>query len=344
MKVRQRLWWVLGGVFLVVCVGFVLTTYRFGWSATGFLNKSLWDWLQLLIVPLVLAVVALLFQLANSSTERQIALDKQREDLLQAYLDRMSELLLKEKLRSSAVDAEVRNVVRVRTITILSQLDARRIGYVFAFLREARLMSTTPNDSIVSLKNANLEKINFSQADLKEANLSGTDLKEANLSQAGLSEANLSGTDLSFVDLRGADLFKANLSKASLGEANLSKASLMVANLSGAFLRGANLKRANLYEANLSQADLSEANLSKASLGKADLSEAHLFKANFIKADLSGVDLSGQYLSGVNLRGANLSEANLSKAFLSEAKVTEEQLKNAESLQGATMPDGTKHP
>ena len=85
-----------------------------------FLNKTLWDWLQLLIIPLALAVVALLFQLANTRTEHQIAkeryeqdqancsaerykqdqklaLDKQREDLLQAYLDRMSELLLERQ-------------------------------------------------------------------------------------------------------------------------------------------------------------------------------------------------------------------------------------------------------
>src|SRR5437588_5070225 len=111
MKGRQCLW-VLGGVFLLFCVGFVVATYRFSWSATGFLNKSLWDWLQLLIVPLALAVVALVFQDANTRTERQIAkqryeqdqqiaLDKQHEDLLQAYLDRISELLLKESLRNS---------------------------------------------------------------------------------------------------------------------------------------------------------------------------------------------------------------------------------------------------
>src|SRR5437588_985034 len=101
MKGRQCLW-VLGGVFLLFCVSFVFATYRFGWSATGFLNKSLWDWLQLLIVPLMLAVVALVFQLASTRTERQITqqryvneqkiteqrylndqhitLDKQRED------------------------------------------------------------------------------------------------------------------------------------------------------------------------------------------------------------------------------------------------------------------------
>ncbi len=157
----------------------------------------------------------MLFNLATTRTEqkiaaqryeqdRHIALDKQREGLLQTYLDRMSELLLKEKLRSSAVDAEVRNVARVRTATILFQLDARRIGYVFAFLRESRLMSTKPNDSIVSLSQTNLSKINLSQATLYKADLRGAILSRADLYKADLSEANLSEANLSRADLRGA--------------------------------------------------------------------------------------------------------------------------------------------
>src|SRR5258708_21448363 len=125
MKIRQRLWWIFGGIFLLLCISAVGATYRFGWSATGFLNKSLWDWLQLLIVPLALAVVALVFPLSNARTERQIAqqryrqdqqiaLEKQHEDLLQVYLDRISELLLKESLSTSPSE-EARNVARVRT-------------------------------------------------------------------------------------------------------------------------------------------------------------------------------------------------------------------------------------
>ena len=214
MKVRQCLWWVIGGVFLLFCVGFVLAAYRFEWSSTGFLSKSLWDWLQLLIVPLVLAIIALVFQRASSRTEQQIAkdrydqdretakqryeqdqqiaLDKQREDLLQTYLDRLSELLLKEDLLQSAPNSKVRNVARVRTVTVLFQLDARRIGYVFEFLRESGLMSNQPNKSIVSLSNADLKEVNFVDADLDEADLSGANLSKANLSFASLYEANLS--------------------------------------------------------------------------------------------------------------------------------------------------------
>src|SRR5260221_14467790 len=75
-------------------------------------GKALWDWLQLLIIPLVLAVAALLFNRATTRTEQKIALDKQREDLLQAYLDRMSELLLEKQLHSPASPYEIRNVTR----------------------------------------------------------------------------------------------------------------------------------------------------------------------------------------------------------------------------------------
>ncbi len=372
MGARLRSWWqkirkplAIVGIIVVCALGITLIVgiiggYPFNWGWTG-LNghnnistateitssppkitktlayqpgKTLWDWLQLLIIPLVLAIAALLFNLATTRTEqkiaaqryeqdRHIALDKQREGLLQTYLDRMSELLLKEKLRSSAVDAEVRNVARVRTATILFQLDARRIGYVFAFLRESRLMSTKPNDSIVSLNQTNLSKINLSQATLYKADLRGAILRGAILILADLSEADLSEATLYKADLRRAILSRADLYKADLSEANLG-------------------------EANLSEANLSEANLSYAKLLGADLSIANLGGANLSDANLSGDDLSGAILNGAYLIDANLSEADLAIADLSRADlrgaiVTSEQLETARSLQGATMPDGSKH-
>jgi len=105
-------------------------------------------------------------------------------------------------------------VARVRTITVLTQLDARRISYVFAFLREAELMSATKDDNAISLKNADLHAVDWSQADLRGADLSGANLSGANLSGAIFfsiiyvprafggtivipNHANLSGADLS---------------------------------------------------------------------------------------------------------------------------------------------------
>src|SRR5215469_10008492 len=251
----RRLWVTIGVLVLVGLIGLIFAGYWFNWGWTGFTEhiglrvqqyqptKTLWDWLQLLLIPLVLAVAALLFNRATSRTEQEIALDKQREDLLQASIDRMSELLLEKKLATSPSE-EASNVARVRTITLLFQLDARRIGYVFAFLREAGLMSAYSDSSIVSLSQANLKKIDLSEANLSEANLRQANLSEANLRQANLYIANLSGADFRRADFRQADLRQANLRQANLSEADLSEADLSEANLVRTIVTKAQLKKA----------------------------------------------------------------------------------------------------
>src|SRR5205823_7896865 len=125
------------------------------------------------------------------------------------------DLLLEKKLLTSPLTDEVHKVARVPTITILFQLDARRIGYVFAFLYEAGLMSTS-SESIVSLRQANLTEINFSQAVIDKADLREANLRRANLSEARLRGTNLRNADLNNANLRGADLTNANLNKANL--------------------------------------------------------------------------------------------------------------------------------
>ncbi|SRR5260221_32479 len=277
---------------------------------TGFAGKTLWDWLNLLgvlAIPAVVGLGAAWYTVQQGKVSTRENTDNQRETALQAYIDKMSELLLEKHLRTSQPEDEVRTIARVRTITILFQLNARRIGYVFAFLHEAGLMSAT-SDSIISLSQANLSKVNLSQAILGKVDLSGANLRQANLS--------------------GADLSGANLRQA---------------NLSGADLSGANLVGADLSGANLSQTNLSKINLSQAILGKANLSRADLSRALLVEADLSEAILWNSNLWNSNLRRANLVGAELSEANLSGANVAQSNLSKAKSLKGATMPDGSIH-
>ncbi len=65
MTMGCRLWVVVSGLFLV-CIGFIIAAYHFDWTSTGFEKRTLWDWLQLLIVPLALAIIALFFNFASS--------------------------------------------------------------------------------------------------------------------------------------------------------------------------------------------------------------------------------------------------------------------------------------
>jgi len=74
--------------------------------------KTLWDWLGLLLIPLVLAIGG--FFLTRSENRYAFSLQEQREQeaSLRAYLDQMTELLLHENLRTSQPDDEVRSVAR----------------------------------------------------------------------------------------------------------------------------------------------------------------------------------------------------------------------------------------
>src|SRR5207248_2535918 len=114
-------------------------------------GKTLWDWLQLLIIPAVLAVAGYIINLTISrgeqeatkqrdKTEHEIALDNQQELALQTYIDNISELLLHENLYKSVKDDEVQKIARVRTLTVLHRLDAKRKRSVLQFLHESKLI------------------------------------------------------------------------------------------------------------------------------------------------------------------------------------------------------------
>jgi uncharacterized protein YjbI with pentapeptide repeats len=111
-------------------------------------------------------------------------------------------------------------------------------------------------------------------------------------------------------------------------------ADLREVNLRGGDLRGAQLSEANLSNADLMEANLRGADLSRAILREADLSLAFLIAAILSRADLRGADLRGAQLSNADLRGADLTQAR---------DWTEEQLREARSLEGATMPNGQKY-
>jgi uncharacterized protein YjbI with pentapeptide repeats len=91
-------------------------------------------------------------------------------------------------------------------------------------------------------------------------------------------------------------------------------------------------------------ANLEHANLSYANLRYANLSSTDLRYANLSSTDLRYVNLNGTNFGHTTLSGALLSGADLSKANLAHAIITSAQLAQAQSLQGATMPDGEKHP
>jgi uncharacterized protein YjbI with pentapeptide repeats len=237
----------------------------------GFRGKTVWNWLEVLIVPLVLVVIGFLFTMQQDARQQQIEdqraqqaqkLENQRaeaerelaeqsaqEEALQAYLDQVGTLLLEKDLRNSAEDSEVRTLARARTLTVLGRLDPSRKTEVVQFLVEAELIqSVKGRQPIIRLDGADLRGISVPGAgtlrgealviltlfDFHGVSLSAADLRDSNLSGADLSDAALQGADLSNADLSDADLSNAHLSIATLSDTDFNGADLSNAYLGGA--------------------------------------------------------------------------------------------------------------
>jgi uncharacterized protein YjbI with pentapeptide repeats len=165
----------------------------------------------------------------------------------------------------------------------------------------------------VSLRGANLSRINFRHADLLMGSFVG-----AYLDDADLAGANLSGTDLSFSKCMGANFADANVEGANFEGADLSES-----NFAKAILRCANFKGANLLSAEMVDANIEGANFQGANLEGTNFEGTDLFKADFDETYLRGLNAEN-----INLPEADHEDTNFSDSILNETKSPEIGLNN----------------
>jgi len=208
-------------------------------------SKTLWDWLDLLIVPLVLSFGVLFLSSAEKESEKQVELDRQRQSTLDLFINQISNLVLENDLKSKKVKGEIRAIARTYTLGALRRLDKERKAEALQFLLESGLIE---NEPAIRLKGANLREASLENAELVGAEIKGAYFCNANFKQANLTETNLCGCDLSLVDFtqanfRNTDLSYTFLKNAKLQNVDLTKANLDWADVEGADLTGAKLLR-----------------------------------------------------------------------------------------------------
>jgi hypothetical protein len=282
-------------------------------SRWGFRGMTVRDWLQLLIVPVALVVIGFLFTLQQDA--RQQAIEDQRAQQAQ-------------KIENQRAEAE-RELAEQR-----AQDEALQAYFdqMSGLLLERDLRESEEDSEVRTLARARtltvLERVGPSR---KTAVMQF--LVEAELVQRVGGRGpiiTLTGADLRNTDLQVANLSGANLSDADLTRADVDSADLRFANLSNVDLEDASVFNADLGKADLSYADLTRAELSSTNLNGADLSYANLIYADLSRADLGKADLSRAWLD----------RADLSNALGITNTELEQQ---AETLEGATMPNGQKY-
>jgi uncharacterized protein YjbI with pentapeptide repeats len=189
---------------------------------------TLWDWIKLLVVPAAIAIAGLWFNRQQQERQREAENERTRDGVLQAYLDKIGQLLLdKDRPLSLAVKGDdVSTLARSLTLTALSQLDGRRKGTLIQFLSEAELIQRDPrfvvwDDSEQSWRQQSGPVIELTSADLSGIVLTSDD---ADLTYVMLGEASLRGAYMRGADLSNAVLFNTDLSDADLTWADLSDA------------------------------------------------------------------------------------------------------------------------
>jgi uncharacterized protein YjbI with pentapeptide repeats len=298
---------IVGVLAAVTAVAFVVVAYRRRWGWTGFSEpageaprgKTLWDWLQLLIVPAVLVGAAFALNLAQSSrdqrredrraaVERSIALEQRREDALAAYLDEMAALL-----RHGQVARQTLAMSRTLTLSVLRRLDGQRKGFVVQFLAEGGLAK--PAVAQLGLAKGSLIKLPPSGIDLAGADLRGAVVRGT------LANVALDGADLRAADFQTAFLSNVTMSLSDLRNATFAGAQFDLVWIDGADLRGANLSRTLIGRSYFNSSCLTDARLSGATI----------FDSSFEDATGRNIDLSGTTVARLKWKGVSFAGLDL---------------------------------
>ncbi len=188
--------------------------------------KTLWDWLELIVVPATLALAALWLNYSQRQNELGIAEQQREEDMLRIYYGDIADYISDLGLGTSNETPGVRALATARTKTLLTNINGRRKGQIIQFLYEAKMLGffffDEDKNEMISPAIINLEGTDLSGIDLEGAGVEGIYLKETILK-----EANLAGVRMDYACLRGANLQCADIRRrASFFKADLNRADL----------------------------------------------------------------------------------------------------------------------
>jgi Na+-transporting NADH:ubiquinone oxidoreductase subunit NqrC len=185
---------ILAAILAILTVALVSLLLWSGFSdyinpATAAQRKDVVNMFILSLAGLVGSLTALAavgnLYLSRMNLQQQRDLDDRRaqDDALQNYFGQMGELLTTHRLDTRGEDDSLRLLARAHTLTVLRGLeDPGRKRDVTLFLDGVKLINR--NNTIVSLRDADLSGADLSGADLEGAFLNGAKVEQSQLEEA----------------------------------------------------------------------------------------------------------------------------------------------------------------
>jgi uncharacterized protein YjbI with pentapeptide repeats len=236
---------------------------NFKWS--GFQKKSFWDWLQLLIVPLMLALGAFYLNSAADFRDYQIAQERKQQEILTDYFSKMQGLIVetkkiketsgyKESNSEERLLLEFRPTAQALTLSVLEQLDGERKGKVIIYLAESQLITVDNNEPYpqpeIKLDGANLKGMVLNDVDqvVKNGNklrviINKSDMTDSRFKRIGLlANSDLKGSNFSNSILTSVDFTNANMPQAKFIKGKINNVSFTDTNLKETIFDGVKLE------------------------------------------------------------------------------------------------------
>lgn len=307
---------VLLGLLAILMLAYLIWQgYKQDWTGfndSGYRSgKYLWDWLEIIIVPLVLTLVGVYFNTRQKKAEIENAAEtekrktiqnqiKEQESELSRYFEKINDLILRDGLAKESASLEVKSIARSMTTEILQKISIEYAPKVINYLYENHL----------------IEKENC------KVDLSGIALAGIDLSERYLNNVNLSGIKIYAGNLSGADFSNSDLSNAILFRCNLRNSKFTNTDITATDLKSCNLVLADFKNVQGSRADLSythmyETVFENANLHKSEYFQSRIIQVNFRKANLSGAIFSHATIWDCFMKEANLQDTSFSFAHVS---------------------------
>ncbi|MEO1389012.1 MAG: pentapeptide repeat-containing protein [Cyanobacteria bacterium J06634_6] len=294
--------------------------------------KTLWDWLQLLVAPLVISFF--LWSLNTNEKRREtrdnverekidkklreqkeendrnientrraieynVRRDSLNEQRLQTYIDKISELILEKGLLDGQIlenKVDMKRIVQVRTISLLNGLNTERKEYLLNYLYMAGLIGNPKMLQILISKGMD---------DLQSRIRLAYQYPVVSLLNTDFRQVQMHGKSFQYASLMGVRFNASRFISSVFDNACLSTSDFSGATLAGCFFRE------------------TIANL-------AIFKDSECQDSDFTKAHLEGADFTD----------ASLDRAIFDGAHLVNSKILWQQLEQAESWNGAIMPNG----
>jgi uncharacterized protein YjbI with pentapeptide repeats len=365
-------WASLGFLFTAVLIMILSLLSRYEWS--GFQNKRGWDWLALLIVPVVLAVAVNFVQNDIAARQKASDLSKAQEQALLEYFKNVKDIVqkdikgkdAKESNKMRSLNEENKKLMSSFTKAILSEINKDQKRQVIDFLYGQNLIRCKEQCG-TSIFKKNIENlINLSEANFEGANLSRMKLPNLYLPNVNLNNADFTKSNLDGATFQGSSLNKTKFQLASYRDTLFSPNSDDNFYYSGhsvsnnwvnnfvnwiqSFFASKKMTNTNDYISKLqliqSYQSLSRSkeqepvNIDDYNNNSKDdkkmYSEKNQEKNKDYQTNFSGLKLENLYLGKANFKDVDLSGTSLKNSFLEDANLTNAKLKNT-NLEGSYL-------